>query len=145
MYIKDRYPLMGKNSTLVARLGEANARRRQNFLYRRDHDEHLSTVATKGDPENVKAQASVSVERGAENQTELTPATEPSLFVDPRGDCFEGKSFLTSPSTSSHDDEKWRKRACTCGWIMKAYEYLSPDRLLTAKFPLVPLTYNSKS
>ena len=57
MYIKDRYPLLNKNATLVARLGEANARRRQYFLYRRELDERLSKVATENDLDDVKAQA----------------------------------------------------------------------------------------
>jgi hypothetical protein len=48
MYVKDRYPsIVERNETLAARLGEANARRRQYFKYRRDHHERLSTVAVK--------------------------------------------------------------------------------------------------
>ncbi|KAH0559111.1 hypothetical protein GP486_004323 [Trichoglossum hirsutum] len=47
-YINDRYPsLSHKSAALAARLGEANARRRQYFKRLRDHNERLSTVATK--------------------------------------------------------------------------------------------------
>jgi len=42
MYIQERYPSVDIN--LAKRLGEANARRRQYFKYRRDHHERLSTV-----------------------------------------------------------------------------------------------------
>ena len=43
IYVKDRYPLLShKDPALAVRLGEANARRRQYFKYRRDHDERLS-------------------------------------------------------------------------------------------------------
>lgn len=45
MYVDDRYPLLKqKNPALAARLGECNARRRQYFKYRRDHNERISTV-----------------------------------------------------------------------------------------------------
>ncbi|KAK2759476.1 hypothetical protein FQN54_002954 [Arachnomyces sp. PD_36] len=43
MYVKDRYPLIAQNNgALAVRLGEANARRRQYFKYRRQHEQRLS-------------------------------------------------------------------------------------------------------
>ncbi|KAK0726730.1 hypothetical protein B0T26DRAFT_637497 [Lasiosphaeria miniovina] len=45
MYLRDRYPAASrKNEPLVMRLGEANARRRQYFKYRRDHSARLATL-----------------------------------------------------------------------------------------------------
>ena len=83
IYIKDRYPLMMRKSpTLVARLGEANARRRQYFKYSRDHDERLSTVTTDGVSDTVHAQAHpvVTIPRAA--KTVLTAQTKPSLLAE---------------------------------------------------------------
>ncbi len=77
MYINDRYPLLNKNPTLVHRLGEANARRRQYFKYRRDHDERLSTVAIKIDSENVNAQP-LRVVKSTQTATKETISTRPA-------------------------------------------------------------------
>ena len=82
MYIKDRYPLLNKIPTLVARLGEANARRRQYFKYSRDHDEHLSTVTTDGDSDNVNAQAHPVVTIPRTAKSVLTAHTKPSLLAE---------------------------------------------------------------
>lgn len=54
MYVEDKYSVLRhKNPALVARLGEANARRRQYFKYRRDHNERLSTVTARGKSHNL--------------------------------------------------------------------------------------------
>ena len=83
MYIEERYPLLKKKSpTLVARLGEANARRRQYFKYCRDHDERLSTVTTDGDSDNVNAQAHPVVTLPRTAKTVLTVQTKPSLLAE---------------------------------------------------------------
>ena len=82
MYIKDRYPLLNKSPALVARLGEANARRRQYFKYRRDHDERLSTVSTQGGSDNLKAQDHPVVTVTGPAKTVLTAQTKPSLLAD---------------------------------------------------------------
>ncbi|RYP05472.1 hypothetical protein DL765_009836 [Monosporascus sp. GIB2] len=48
LYVKDKYGHLARhNEALALRLGEANARRRQYFTYRRDHNEQLSEVKTK--------------------------------------------------------------------------------------------------
>jgi len=48
LYARERYPLLErKNKTLILRLGEANARRRQYFKYCRDHAERLANVEQK--------------------------------------------------------------------------------------------------
>ena len=92
MYIIGRYPLLKHNATLATRLGEANARRRQYFEYRRDHYEHLSTVATKGDSVNVRAQAHPVVRIAAPATPVLTPVltaeTIPSLLADTEATAF---------------------------------------------------------
>lgn len=81
-YIKDRYPLLRENTTLVGRLGEANARRRQYFEYCRDHEDHLSTVTPKDHSDNVKAQPFPDVTTGAPAETVRTAQTKPSLLAD---------------------------------------------------------------
>ncbi|KAK2733554.1 regulator of conidiation-1 [Colletotrichum kahawae] len=46
MYVGERYPMLRtKNESLIPKLGEANARRRQYFKYRRDHREKLASNA----------------------------------------------------------------------------------------------------
>ena len=88
MYIINRYPLLKQNETLATRLGEANARRRQYFNYRRDHDERLSTVTTKGDSVNVGAQAQPNVGIAAPAKTVPTAETKPSLLADTEATAF---------------------------------------------------------
>ena len=82
MYINDRYPLLSKNPTLAARLGEANARRRQFFKYRRDHDQRLATVATRNEPTTNKAQSSLETEKPGPPKTALTAETKPSVLAE---------------------------------------------------------------
>lgn len=88
MHIKDRYPILKDNSALVLRLGEANARRRQHFKYRSEHDERLSTVPTRDDSDNVKAQVHPGVVRAETAKTELTGETKPSLLADTAATTF---------------------------------------------------------
>lgn len=82
MYIEERYPLLNKSPNLVARLGEANARRRQYFKYSRDHNERLSIVTTDGDLDNVNAQAHPVVPIPRAAKTVLTARTKPSLLAE---------------------------------------------------------------
>lgn len=88
MYINDRYPLLNKAPTLVARLGEANARRRQYFKYRRDHHERLSTVTIKEDPDNVIEQAHPVIRRSGLTKSVLTAETKPSLLAETEATAF---------------------------------------------------------
>ena len=88
MYINDRYPLLNQNATLVGRLGEANARRRQYFKYRRDHDERLSTVAVKANSVNVKTQRYPEARVSAPEETISTVETKPSLLADTEATAF---------------------------------------------------------
>ena len=88
MHVRDRYPLLKENSTLVPRLGEANARRRQYFKYLSDHDERLATVPNNDDLDNVKAQAHPGVARAEAAMTELTGETKPSLLADTAATTF---------------------------------------------------------
>lgn len=88
MYVNDRYPSLSKDTTLAVRLGEANARRRRYFKYRRDHDERLSTVAARGDSDNIKAQAYPVVSRASPAKTVLSAATKPSVLADTETTAF---------------------------------------------------------
>ena len=88
MYVKDRYPSLNNNTALAMRLGEANARRRRYFKYRRDHHGRLSTVATKGDSDDVKAQAYPVVSRASQAKTVLSVETKPSALADTEATAF---------------------------------------------------------
>ena len=88
LYVKDRYPLLKDNSTLVPRLGEANARRRQYFKYLRDHSERLATVPEKDNLDNVKAEVHHGVVRAEVAMTMLTGETKPSLLADTAATTF---------------------------------------------------------
>ena len=88
MYVSDRYPSLNHNATLVGRLGEANARRRQYFRYLRDHDERLSTVTTKGNSVNVKAQRGPDAGVPAPAKTLSIVETQPSLLADTEATAF---------------------------------------------------------
>ncbi|KAM0801423.1 ankyrin repeat-containing domain protein [Usnea florida] len=88
MYINDRYPSLNQNATLVGRLGEVNARRRQYFKYRRDHDERLSTVAVKDNSVNVKTQPYPEAGVSAPDKTISTVETKPSLLADTEATAF---------------------------------------------------------
>lgn len=80
LHISDRYPLLKHNSTLVPRLGEANARRRQYFTYLRDHNERLAAVSD--DSDNIEAQIHPGVVRAEAAMTVMTGETKPSLLAD---------------------------------------------------------------
>lgn len=82
MHVRDRYPLLKDNPTLIFRLGEANARRRQHFKYFSDHDERLATASMKDDWANVKAQVHPGVVSPETAMTVLTGETKPSLLAD---------------------------------------------------------------
>ena len=101
MYIKDKYPLLNKNPNLASRLGEANARRRQYFKYRRDHDERLSTVVTRDDADNVNAQVHAVVRRTEPAKTVFTSETKPSLLADTEATALKAEAaqarMLQSP------------------------------------------------
>ena len=88
MYVNDRYPSLSQNATLVGRLGEANARRRQYFKYLRDHDERLSTVAVKDNSVNVKTQLYPEASIPAPDKTVSTVGTKPSLLADTEATAF---------------------------------------------------------
>lgn len=87
LHVRDRYPLLKGNSTLVTRLGEANARRRQYFKYLRDHNERLAAVPG-DDLDNVKAQDHPGVVRAEAALTVLTGETKPSLLADTAATTF---------------------------------------------------------
>lgn len=86
MYIKDRYDLVvKKNEALVARLGEANARRRQYFKYRRDHNDRLSRHDIKKDtiPESKPRPHPLPVEQSHKpTKSVFSEQTKPSLWAD---------------------------------------------------------------
>ncbi|KAI1502966.1 WD40-repeat-containing domain protein [Biscogniauxia marginata] len=114
MHIKDRYPVVTKkNVALVTRLGEANARRRQYFKYRRDHNDRLSRPDTEGDvsesgsklhlqsrpvDKSSKLTKSISSEQTKPSLLAETEATE--LVVDPLAE-VQLSSLLDAPSAQS--------------------------------------------
>lgn len=86
MHITYRYPLLQqKNPALAARLGEANARRRQYFKYRRDHNERLSTVSNRHvshDSGNLFKEQSEVIIQENKSKSAMTEDTKPSQFVE---------------------------------------------------------------
>lgn len=90
LYIEDRYPsVMRKNKGLAARLGEANARRRQFFKYRRDHCERLSTVTPESGLTSVpKPQIGSKISKAGPIKSGLTTDTQPSLFTETQATAF---------------------------------------------------------
>ncbi|KAL5045575.1 hypothetical protein BDW71DRAFT_208117 [Aspergillus fruticulosus] len=92
MYVKDRYPaLERKNEGLAERLGEANARRRQYFKYRRDHNERLSNVHLEGAINSSLTPGARPGAGGKEPRTigsVLTAHTTPSLFATSEATAF---------------------------------------------------------
>lgn len=97
MYINDRYPLVAeKNEALVARLGEANARRRQYFKYRRDHNDRLSRPDTEKETsisEPKPRPHSLPVDQSAKpTKSVLSEQTKPSLWAD-----TEATEFVDHP------------------------------------------------
>jgi hypothetical protein len=99
MYVNDRFPsLAHRNATLAARLGEANARRRQYFKYRRDHNERLSTVAIKNDAHNscdIQKKQSGPIRRDTGPvESVLTIETKPSLLADTEATAFAANAAI---------------------------------------------------
>lgn len=90
LYVKDRYPsVTRKNPALAARLGEANARRRQYFKYRRDHSERLSTVTAEvGLTSILKQQPGGNIPKAGPAKSILTADTKPSLFAETKATTF---------------------------------------------------------
>jgi len=114
MYVKDRYPLLAeKNKALAARLGEANARRRQYFKYRRDHNDRLSRVPVEKDALELdimpKKQHEVINQNIGPAKSVLTAQTKPSLFADTEATAFvadaaaevQMSELLSAPSAMS--------------------------------------------
>ncbi|KAK4155957.1 hypothetical protein C8A00DRAFT_13067, partial [Chaetomidium leptoderma] len=86
VYIKDRYPLVAvKNEAFAARLGEANARRRQYFKYCWDHNDRLAMSvreddgARKQDPQAAPQLAGPGVNP---TRSILSGRTKPSILAD---------------------------------------------------------------
>lgn len=96
MYIKDRYPLVtAGNESLLARLGEANARRRQYFKYCRDHNDRLSrSPREEGDAGWHGYQASPATRpvelKIAPTRSVLSGQTKPSILADTEATEFIG-------------------------------------------------------
>ncbi|KAL2834176.1 hypothetical protein BDW59DRAFT_156119 [Aspergillus cavernicola] len=93
MYIKDRYPaLVEKNEALAVRLGEANARRRQYFKYRRDHNDRLATVRESQDTPDLDRllirRAGDGNQKTGLAKSVATGQTIPSLFADTEATAF---------------------------------------------------------
>ena len=90
MYVNDRYPsLRHKNITLAACLGEANARRRQYFKYRRDHDVRLSTMDSKDDSDPIiQKQPGVIAQIPEPVKSIVTTETKPSLIAETEATLF---------------------------------------------------------
>lgn len=88
LYLEDRYPLLKGNTTLVRRLSEANARRRQFFKYCRDHSDHLSTPTAKGKSDDAKAQACPVSMKDAPAETIWTAERKSSLLADTEATAF---------------------------------------------------------
>ena len=88
MYVKDRYSLLAqKNEALTARLGEANARRRQYFKYCRDHNDRLSRAPDEKDTLKSETMPKKQPEtRPAKSVT--TVQTKPSLFAGTEATAF---------------------------------------------------------
>lgn len=97
MYINDRYPVVSqKNEALVARLGEANARRRQYFKYRRDHNDRLSRPDTEKEKAISEPKPQLhpqpADQRSKPTKSVLSEQTKPSLWAD-----TEATEFVEHP------------------------------------------------
>lgn len=92
MHVNDRYPLLrDKNAALAARLGEANARRRQYFKYRRDHTQRLSTVTARGNPHDSGAlskEQSEVISRENKSKSAITENIKSSQFAETKATEF---------------------------------------------------------
>ena len=94
LYVKDKFPrLIGQEAAWLAdRLGEANARRRQYFKYRRDHHERLASEPDEGDvaqelPAVVKE--CIFDDRSSQGGTKITSQTKPSILAETEATAFE--------------------------------------------------------
>ncbi|CAM1501132.1 Fc.00g102940.m01.CDS01 [Cosmosporella sp. VM-42] len=101
MYIRDRYPVMTtKNKALATRLGEANARRRQYFKYRRDHNNRLSRPREHEDtpqPEfHLQPKPTIPNQECKTMPSVLSDTTMPTLLAD---------TEVTALMDDSFDDE----------------------------------------
>lgn len=95
IYVKGRYPpIEYKNAALAVRLGEANARRRQYFKYRREHNERLSTTAAMGISQStLKEQVDLKVPKPRPTKSVLTGESKPSFITE-----TEATTFLADPA-----------------------------------------------
>ncbi|KAL9633499.1 MAG: hypothetical protein Q9164_004665, partial [Protoblastenia rupestris] len=83
MHIKDRFPLLAeKNATLAERLGEANARRRQYFKYRRNHNERLSMGPAKANVSEEAAKPDAIGPKNEPTKTLTTSQVTPTILAE---------------------------------------------------------------
>jgi hypothetical protein len=114
MYVKDRYPLAAvKNEALMARLGEANARRRQYFKYCRDHKERLSNLmAEKTDAQKQESQPDrvpgPETSQTAERTLSRLSNTNPSLLADTKATEFAAGELETAQSSIQLEEQSTR-------------------------------------
>lgn len=121
MRINEKEPVLRKkNQALASRLGEANARRRQYFRYRRDHHDRLASVDVKNNDgvprESQKWMSQGEIEDG---QPQISERTRPSLLADTAATTFvfedhdlmqssqvdESQPALSVVSFATHVDE----------------------------------------
>lgn len=101
MYINDKYHCIARDHPWLAmRLGEANARRRQYFKYRRDHHERLSVAA----PRTVARQSEVTAKQAEEPKHQemksiRTSDTKPTAEAE-----TEATEFLVDEATKQLTD-----------------------------------------
>ena len=107
LYIKDRFPaVMRKNVALAARLGEANARRRQYFKYRRDHCERLSTVTVEGSMTSLPRQELGSNNSKAEFvESTSTTNIRTSIFAETKATMFVADAAAQAHMLESYESE----------------------------------------
>lgn len=84
MYVIDKYPILeGNHAVLAKRLGEANARRRQYFKYRRDHNDRLTTVRIENNGDVSRPILSQGFQKDIQDEEpERSEMTRPSLLAD---------------------------------------------------------------
>ena len=100
-YINNRYPsLRCRNETLVTRLGEANARRRQYFKYCRDHNDRLSTPAFQ---DKTPASHEVSARETKSAKLILTEERKSSLFYETEATAFGAAAIAPSRLLDTDD------------------------------------------
>jgi hypothetical protein len=142
MYVKDRYPLAAvKNEALVARLGEANARRRQYFKYCRDHNERLSNlIAEKTDAQMEESQPGQAPETShvAGRTVFRHIETNPSLLVDTKATEFGAGEPETAQLSKQLEEQSVRSVVSFATTVAEP----SDDEL---GFPLLPSEAKSNS